>query len=243
VTPDDVDPDGHQQVSEEDEQVVRRLLTASADPVAMPPDVARRLDDVLADLVRADLEGRRTRRWPKVLVAAAAVSVLGLGVGNLVRGDGGAEMATSADAGAGDNQDRLAPSPESARSDGDGEAARERGDAVEQDADLRAVPGRDSGKRVPRLRAGSVDVDVQRIHDFAPELFAGSEPTQDSASPAEASCAVPEIGRRDRALAVRLDGEPATLVFRAARDGERRAEVYSCSDAASPVLVTAVDAR
>jgi hypothetical protein len=103
---------------------VRRLLAAAgAEPPRTPPEVAARLDDVLSRLAaertpavpRADhlggpvlptevvgaddLVSRRRRRWPQVLVAAAAVSVLGLGVATVLDGRTVQEDAASSDAG------------------------------------------------------------------------------------------------------------------------------------------------
>ncbi len=109
----------------EQEEQVRRALRAAAqadDPGRMPPEVANRLDEVLADLAGPkgqpkehvgaaadELAARRKRRWPNVVVAAAAVAVI-VAVGGAVAtggfgtlGGGGdstsAEKAASSDAG------------------------------------------------------------------------------------------------------------------------------------------------
>ncbi|NUS51222.1 MAG: hypothetical protein HOQ22_09325, partial [Nocardioidaceae bacterium] len=44
-------------------------------------------------------------------------------------------------------------------------------------------------------------------------------------------------------LAVRLDGEPATLVLGRPRGGTREARVYSCADPSAPAADTTVPAR
>lgn len=67
-------------------EAVRRLLAGARDDQGIPDDVASRLDAVLADLTAertAAAPGAAViplrRRWPKVLVAAAAVSLFGFG--------------------------------------------------------------------------------------------------------------------------------------------------------------------
>ena len=77
----------------EQEEQVRRALRATArgdEPATMPPEVAARLDDVLAELTASraehpvhddELARRRHRRWPNVLVAAASVVVIALAGG------------------------------------------------------------------------------------------------------------------------------------------------------------------
>ena len=89
----------------EQEEQVRRALASAPPESAMPPEVAARLDAALAGLVaersaRPDheqdtgpepaaavaLEERRRRRWPRVLVAAASVSLLAYGAGIALSG-------------------------------------------------------------------------------------------------------------------------------------------------------------
>ncbi len=83
------------ELTPEQDEAVRRLLGEARHDEPMPDSVANRLDDVLAGLVAeraeppADAKPRavvvpiRQRRWPKVLVAAAAVSAFGLGISQL----------------------------------------------------------------------------------------------------------------------------------------------------------------
>lgn len=100
--PDDQAPD--LRPGEETDRV-RRLL-ADCGPEPLPPEVAARLDDTLAALVaeRAGAERlspqpkRARRRWPTVLVAAAAVCLIALGAGDLVRSAGGGASTTSGQA-------------------------------------------------------------------------------------------------------------------------------------------------
>lgn len=81
---------------ESQDEAVRQLLAASAGPEPVPPDVAARLDATLARLVEQrdesepgvetlDLGAPRGRRWPKLLLAAAAVVVAGYGIGTVLQ--------------------------------------------------------------------------------------------------------------------------------------------------------------
>lgn len=223
---------------------VAHLLAAAA-PTTLPKTVADRLDRTLAELAaeRAATDpgagtARRPRalaarpgggrgwprRWPQLLVAAAAVSVLGLGLGNLA-GDltgGQAEQATSADdaargadAGLGAPQEgrqgaSAAGSAEALRSDGSG----------------------------PRLRTGSLALDLQRIEDFGVAV-----PVASSATRWARACVQPQTGPRDEWTPARLDGSPAVVVLRAAEGGRRTADVFTCDDARTPAASTTVRAR
>src|SRR5689334_10273983 len=115
-----------QPLSPAEEDEVSRLLGDAGGPVPTPPDVVARLDSTLADLV-AEREGSehpderpderaaatvtplavRRRRWPKVLLAAAAVVVGGYGVGAAVTGSmsGSGDASSSAGGAAADSME------------------------------------------------------------------------------------------------------------------------------------------
>lgn len=247
MTPEELDPEELDPARSD--EAVRRLLAAAAGPVRMPPDVTARLDDVLAglDTDRAtststadvapvndiapviDLAERRTSRWPKVLVAAAVVSVVGVGLGNVLNQGGStmsADSARSADAGALGGAE-AAPSPEG--SQGQEKATDEQVDGF----------GSFPGGRPPRLRSSSLTVDAQRVADSSLQAATADLMKRTSSK----DCRLPATSKGDVRIAVRLDREPATLVFRAKEDGRRLAEVFSCGDAESPVLTTTVDAH
>lgn len=238
MTPDPEDREAP--LSPEDEETVRRLLAAARGPASMPDDVASRLDDVLAGLQAErggtaagvpTVAGRRARRWPKVLVAAAAVAVIGVGVGNVMENtSGGGEAASSSKAGAQRDQAEVAP-PGS-----DDSVTREKPEA-------NALLGSAPTKTLPRIRTGSATVDAQRIYDLglAAPAYGSDKDTQGRT--AVAACALPDPAPGERMVAVRFDGRRATVLFRATEDGRREAQVYSCDDSESPVLVTTVDAR
>lgn len=243
------------------QEQVARLLAAAAGPSApsMPEDVASRLDDVLAGLVRerrtdpahevpqdrddpvgpddatgvTPLASRRPPRGARLLLAAAAVSVLvlgaGVGIGELT--GGGGDAATSGAAG-GAAQSQTAP--------GAGSRAQEHGPA--SSADEKTVPltgGQGPAlSRPPRVRSGSLRADLQRIEDARLAVPAGAVPRL-----WRKACVRPATAAGDAWLRVRLDGRPAVLVLRAPDHGRRTAEVFACGAAEKPVVSSTVEAR
>lgn len=238
---------------EQEEEVARALAeTARHEPVPpLPPEVVGRLDDVLADLVAerspqavhgpaavddpVDIPGRsgasvdelarRRRRWPRLLTAAAAVALV-VAAGGTVARNGFGFTSQSDDSSAG--RASTAQSPETARDDA-------------APAPSASRPG------TPRLRTSALAADVQRL--LTDDLAAG----QDRLGPRRkaltgpplpsGACVIPPVGPGERALAVRLDGLPATLLLGPVRGDNRSAEVYSCGDAASPVAGATVPLR
>jgi len=226
---------------------VRRLLAAAGDPAPLPEDVAHRLDDVLAGLVAAragsaaatttgssvpSLAERRARRWPRLLVAAAVVSVVGLGVSNVLEGTSTSQSDTTASGDAGgaadaDGQgDRLAR--EAAPADS---GAEEKGTAKDRRGEVAARLA------VPALSSASLATDAQRVADLPVAVLLSAQREN-----RVGRCAAPPADRGDQLVDVRLDGAPATLVLRAAGNGFRLAEVYACGNAAHPVASTSVAA-
>lgn len=237
----------------EQEQVSRLLAAAGGPPPELPGDVAERLDDVLAGLVSdreaepvpadevagvTELAPRRRRRWPQLLVAAAAVSVLGIGLGNLVQ-PGQQEAMTADSAGSVEEEPRAAQREDAGGESApqDAETTSERSAAEDQDGreltgalDRRATP--------PRLQSESLAVDVQRIEDFG--LAVAVADTQRQWADA---CVRPATDAGAAWLPVRLDGEPAVLVLGEPVDGRRTAEVFTCDEGDRPAVSTTVDAR
>jgi hypothetical protein len=252
------------------EQVRRLLAAAGSSPPETPEDVADRLDEVLAGLVAertgssepeatdppahdaADgepatvvpLETRR-RRWPQLLVAAAAASVVALGVGNLALDSRqGADDAVTAEAGSA--QDGAGSPMLSDGVDGDGADHDETPRATAQDSQVlpevlrsrrsdELAAGALSDRQV-RLRTGSLPRDVQLVEDLS---LAGPA----SGGGWETACVRPAAGDGDEWVTVRLDGEEAVLVLRAPAGGRRTAEVFACDDARTPVASVTVRAR
>lgn len=242
----------------EQEEQVRRALASAPPAGPVPPEVAARLEATLAGLVaeRSDgpvpepatvtaLEERRRRRWPRLLVAAASVSVLAYGVGIAVDGlqmSGGSADSASAGkpamdrAGAGsDSVDGGAEAgPEDAPTGLDRNGVTVQGSRV--DADELLVP------RTVRLHSDTLDEEVRRLlrDPVATNARTPSPRNTRALSGFLDSCELPDVGRGDRLAAVRLDGRPGTLVLRKATGGTRVAEVYSCGDGAQLWAITRV---
>jgi hypothetical protein len=260
-------------MNEQDAQEqVRRLLTAAgSSPPETPEDVATRLDEVLAGLVAeragatdrepaathpavhaADHDpgtvvplGSRRRRWPQLLVAAAAASVVALGVGNLAF-DGEQATDNAATAGAGSGQDGagvplLSEAEESDAADRDevpGATAQDLEELPEAPQSRRSdeLDAAALSNRPVRLRTASLPRDVQLVEDLslaAPVSEGGWE----------SACVRPAAGKGDEWVAVRLDGERAVLVLRASAGARRTADVFACDDAGTPVASVTVRAR
>lgn len=231
-----------------EQEQVSRLLAAAAAAEPMPPDVASRLDATLAELV-AEREGAagptappqthqkdadpdpggsvtpltalRRRRWPGLLVAAATVSVLGLGVGNLLgqAGQGGAgDSAVTADS-AGEALEEAPPSR-----------------SLVEDEDELGGQASELQRPLPRLRTVSLAADVRRLLTAAP-----ADPPTTSSRDAAAWCVRPATSRTDELVRVRLDGRRAVLVLGPADEGRRTAEVFTCDDGDTPAATVTVD--
>lgn len=236
------DEQGDPRTSAEDEERVRRALAAAAGPETVPDAVAARLDDVLAGLVadRGDLSSQapppattppeRRRRWPNVLVAAAVVSLLALGVGTLVRGATTGQMSQ---AGAGGQAASAPRDTTTTRLPQGSEASKSL-------AGLTAEP--------PRLRSATLARDVRRVAaslgvhaDVAGPLERRASP--EKAAPARPACSLPARPRGSRVIRVTLDGSPATLLLGPPRSGVREASVYSCGNGTVPLADLRVPVR
>lgn len=239
-------PTDEEPLTPEQEDDVARLLADTAGPVRMPADVAARLDDVLAGLVaeRSDSTGpatapdsvedadelareRARRRWPRVLLAAAAVVVGGYTVGT-VASDG-----------------LLSGSAESASGGADADSSTAQEDSLQADeyqeenpgggpvaGDVESAPeASDTGAmkllRTVRLRPDTLERDVRRalrLLDAAPAASLSRQGTE----LADSTCPGPPLGKRERSLPVRYDGGPAVLVAGPERGGVVGATVHSC---------------
>ncbi len=240
----------------EQEEAVRRALaaTARAEDDALPPEVAARLDDRLAGLVsdrsgrseRSLLTGARTgsrpqpsrapRRWPRVLAAAAAVVVVAGGGSAVVHSLGGSGSASSSSA----SRAGSGPGPASAgpaRSAASAGPTRSAAGAAPPTA-AGGEGGSPAPGRLPDLRTATLHRDVQRAAARAAAVGHGNRLRPESAGRPPGACAVPSLAPGRRALAVRLDGRPATLVLpRAAGPGVAR--IYPCGAPATPATPAA----
>lgn len=206
----------------QEEEAVRRALTSTPPVGPVPDDVRDRLAGTLAALVAeqatataagspvADLPVRRARRWPRVLLAAAAAAVVVAGVGTVLD-DVGSDLGSAGGESTAGGTTSL-----------DGGA--QRNGAAEEGAPSDAVsPFRVGGEGgTPayrtRLRSDRLDADVQRVLR-----------TPASGTPADVlrGCRDPGVPG-SRLVAVRLDGVPAVLAVRTRPDGVRSASVHGC---------------
>ena len=247
---------------EQEEQVRRALADAAhaagADEVAMPPAVADRMDEVLAGLVASrtppqaddpagsvdedELAARRRRRRPRVLVAAAAVCLVALGGPAVLRNvtSGGSDSASTLSSDSAGSATRpeagSGGSPTGARSPSSSPAPTSSTDSGRALADAALPP--------PALRRATLQRDVQRVAQAgAVPLAAAADRARPGEGPSTGACRMPSAAHGDDVLAVRLDGEPATLVLAAPRHGTREARVYACDDVSSPTETTRVRVR
>lgn len=212
-----------------EEEWVARLLAEAGGPLTMPGPVVARLDGVLAELAAErgavpiaaagegvgvdELQARR-RRWPRVLLAAAAVVIGGYGVatvatqGSLSGSDGDAtsasDFAGGSTSGLGQDQDEAlggAGAPE----------------AVEDRARLSTSMIR---IRSTRFEAGALR--AVRVLQVIPQ--ADSSELQ-----LRSDCPPPETGSGERPLRVRYDGTAAVLVAGPQRGGTVEVTVYDCA--------------
>src|SRR5688572_17178343 len=102
------DPGPAERLTPAQAEAVRRLLAAARHDEGIPDEVAARLDSTITDLAAERVEAAagndeapgaagavvipfRRRRWPQVLVAAAAVTVFGFGMAQIVGSDSGGD--------------------------------------------------------------------------------------------------------------------------------------------------------
>jgi hypothetical protein len=204
----------------EEEAEVTRLLAEAGGPVAMPESVASRLDDVLADLLSerstpAAVPTRR-RRWPQVLVAAAAVSVIGYAGSVLVSDgssldDGGGDAAGAADEGA-----SLREVPPTASTTADEEAADADGQQRDEAPGLPQSPDRVDGMWFS---------------------YTAENPGTSAGSPNKVTrCRVPELAVGYRFFELTpSEGGRAVVVVRPLNGSAARADLYPCRRPLFPV--------
>jgi hypothetical protein len=223
---------------------VRRLLADARHTDATPPEVVARLDDALAALVAergaqplpsgttgpvppVPLASRRRRVVGIGLLAAAAVVVAGVGVGQVLpRGDD-AGSADSATAGA----SRDASTDDGPDSDTGLERSAE-GSAGAGPESLRSYAPQ-SGEPVLTSTDPAIADQLVQLRSQGVLFRAGAD-----------ALAVPCAGPADdggRRLAAQVDGSPGLVVFRRPVGETQRVELYTC-DAPDPVRTLTVPA-
>lgn len=220
------------------------------DPVATPPEVVDRLDDVLAGLVAeragsspaaaptaaptgatvVPLADRRgPRRLPRLLLAAAAVVVGGYAVSQLPSsGSGGAGSADSASG--------SATASGASPSTGASGAHPDRGDVGTTGGGL---SGTSRMSVAPQVRRDHLAADVRRVVRMVPpsplvekaqDPGPSGDPSTGGAVEGTRDCPVPRLSEGQRLYEVTYQGAPAGLVVSPPRKGFLEVTVYSCKD-------------
>ena len=251
------------ELTSEQEAAVRRLLAAARHDAPLPADVAARLDEVLdglaADAGVDDLEGsesvgsgsvtelagvrQRRRNAGRLLLAAAAVVIGGVAVGQTLGGTG-LDAGSESDS-AGDNA--LAEAPRDSPDRAEEEAA---GGAAES--------GDDGGGGAPEATSGSVAADqgylLQKVEaplaltsdnfaaDVQRELLRTSDERRQAAkadydgvaayaqTDPDFVCAAGPYGQ-GATLPAYYDAEEAVLVLRRPRANFQRVDLLTCGTA------------
>lgn len=207
-----------------EQEEVRRLLAAARHDEPMPEPVVARLDRVLADLAAepardAPVVGlaTRRRRATQLLVAAAAVIAVGIGVDQIVRPD---DSVTSAEV----TSDRDEPAAGSAEAESS--RAEDGTGAASSDAQAPTTDDRDR-RAIAELSRQAYADDVSALREQSSTLdMLGS---LDAAYAAGVVCRSDAWGE-GTFVPVRYDGVPAVLVFRRASGDTQVADLYRCGD-------------
>ncbi|QZY29148.1 hypothetical protein [Nocardioides coralli] len=217
--------DDQPELTPAEEAEVRRRLAEARHTEPLPPEVADRLDRVLADLDAEPAPGaqpagvvrlaERRRRAATLLVAAAAVVVGGVAVGQVVGGlgdDASPEAVTAGDAESDTAQ---------------GGAQGEGGSEAPADAEELARGGEGDvapGSVVATIRPGRFGEDVARLRATPrAELAERGAP----ASPGEQAC-VPGDWGRGAYRAVRYGESIGYVVFRRTQGDTQVADLFLC---------------
>lgn len=240
----------------DDELAVSRMLAEATRAEQIPDDVATRLDEVLEGLVAersnapqpsqddgvdvaevAEVTELRVRRWPRALLAAAAVLVVGYGVGN-VMGQGslsGTDSASTADeavAGSAAEEAPQAGQDSATLDEADHDKADQRGAGSEPRGSLADAPQEldtvtDVARFPPRLRSERLDAGVRRALGVLDAQLVQGRLQGDRSRACRPATAVTEADW----IPVRYDGRPAVLVRRPAAGGLVEVTIYGCGGA------------
>ena len=222
-------------------EAVRRLLAGARHEEGMPGDVATRLEAVLADLtaegatsVRRDAEViPLRRRWPQVLVAAAAVTAFGFGLVQIVgnsANDAGDASRDSVEAGQPNSGSQPevappdAPTPRTTRS--------QDGALVEELAGLRVLTAQSLNSigldGLRQLKPGTIDEDLGYLTDESAAEASGGPTTAPDGRAVKLSCGpfYTVLGGETFVAAYRR--HLAMVLFHPRLDGVRLVEIYDC---------------
>lgn len=206
---------------------VRRLLAEARHDEPTPAEVVARLETRLAQLQAQrqaertaaaetapviDLGSRRRRLAAIGVMAAAAVVVAGVALGQVLpQGGSSSDSATSAESDAGAGTD--------VRSGGDDSGA----DAAMEPSAPEELSGKvQATEALPEV---SLDADL----DGALTSLRSQSPASSYAADAVVACRVGDVGR-GRRLLVQVDGRPGLVVFRAPTRARQEADLFLCGD-------------
>ncbi|CUR62346.1 conserved hypothetical protein [metagenome] len=227
---------------------VRRLLADARHDGPTPPEVVARLDETLAALVAersvavegsedsqatedskvseaprapvVDLAARRRRLVGTGVLAAAAVVVAGVALGQVLPGGQGSDDAGSSAGGADRSTSSLAEDDAGAQADGE-------------------AGGSSSQEMAPQSKSASPAplATVPTLSSTDPELAEQVEALRATPSSARAerrqttdlmrTCALPDLGR-GRRLAAQVDGRPGLVLFQPVTDASQGVAIYVC---------------
>ena len=224
-----------------EQEAVRRLLADARHDGPPPAEVVARLDETLASLVAergsaspegdddeptaavVDLGARRRRMAGIGVLAAAAVVVAGVAVGQVLPraadDSGGAESTASSDTGSGEDR-QFGDQSDDGQSDGGDAGAGSAEQAPESMKSTAATPF----AGVPTLSSADDRLD-EEVLDLRPGAAARSDRL--GSVDALSSCDLPSLGKGRRLLA-RVDDQIGVVVFRRPDGATQVAELYVC---------------
>ncbi len=228
---DEREPEPTRELSAAEERRVRALLAEARHTDPLPPEVAARLDRVIAGLSEespraADVVplATRRRRASRLLIAAAAVVVVGVGGSQVLDG-----LGTSA------SEDSQTAAGSAA--DADEESAAEAGgrSADQQPSPQSDVPAPAAATRVAKVRPRLFAADAKALRDGSAAFLGDASSARDADERAPV-CAAGTWGPGSY-VAVRYAGDPGWIVFRRPKGDTQVADLFLCgSEVASRSL-------
>lgn len=231
---------------------VRRLLADARHDGPTPPEVVARLDETLAALVAerspaegsvgsegavatdvpdaprapvVDLAARRRRLVGTGVLAAAAVVVAGVALGQVLPvGQGSDDAGSSAESSAGGGTDREYAAQDD-DAGGDSSSSQEMA-PQSKSADPAPLAAQ------PTLTTGDPDLDAQ-VEALRSDAYASPRSTRRQMLDLMRSCPLPDVPR-GRSVAAEVDGQPGVVLFQRPDGAAQDIAIYVCS---SPVPV------
>ncbi|MDR7253058.1 hypothetical protein J2X46_002043 [Nocardioides sp. BE266] len=212
-----------------EQDAVRRLLADARHDGPTPPEVVARLDETLAALVAdrstpapqapvVDLASRRRRRIGTGVLAAAAVVVAGVALGQVLPiGQGSDDSGFSADSSAGGSADRDFAAEDDAGGDSSAGAEMAPQNKSASPSPLASQPTLSSSD-------AQLDEEVEALRSTTASSSALSDRRQ--MLDMMRTCALPEV--RGRRVAVEVDGQQGLVVFERPDGAAQDVAIYVC---------------